>query len=72
MSKWIKANRGDILFEDTSVGRLKKYIWDASDKEIDKILAENGDLADYIYPEELKPEEPKENLGLMRQIGLPK
>lgn len=41
-------------------------------EEIDKILAENGDLADYIYPEELKPEEPKENLGLMRQIGLPK
>ena len=40
MAKWIKADRGDILFEDTSVGRLKKKIWDASDSEIDKILAE--------------------------------
>lgn len=40
MSKWIKAERGDILFEDTSVGRLKKKIWDASDEEIKKILAE--------------------------------
>ncbi len=40
MSKWIKADRGDILFEDTSVGRLKKKIWDASDGEIEKILSE--------------------------------
>ena len=39
MANWIKANRGDISFEDTSVGRLKKKIWDASDTEIDQILA---------------------------------
>ncbi len=42
MANWIKANRGDISFEDTSVGRLKKKIWDASDTEIDQILAEYG------------------------------
>lgn len=38
MADWIKAERGNILFEDTSVGRLKKKIWDASDAEIDQIL----------------------------------
>ena len=27
-------------FEDNDVGRLKKEIWEASDEEIDKILAE--------------------------------
>ena len=42
MANWIKANRGDISFEDTSVGRLKKKIWDATDKEIDQILADYG------------------------------
>ena len=40
--------------------------------EIDKILTENADLADYIYPEEEKTEEPKELLGIVRQEGLPK
>ncbi len=29
-------------FEDNDVGRLKKEIWEASDEEIDKILAEYG------------------------------
>lgn len=33
--------------------------------EIDKILEENGDLADYIYPDELK-EQPKEVLGVIK------
>ncbi|HNT04914.1 MAG TPA: hypothetical protein PKJ21_01875, partial [Anaerolineae bacterium] len=27
-------------FEDTTTGRLKKQIWEASEKQIDKILAE--------------------------------
>jgi cbb3-type cytochrome oxidase subunit 3 len=40
--------------------------------EIDTILQENGDLADYIYPDELKPEEPKEVIGVFKQTGLPK
>ena len=30
----------DLFFEDNSVGRLKKEVWDASDKEIDALLAE--------------------------------
>ena len=42
MATWTKANRGDISFEDTSVGKLKRKIWDASDKEIDQILADYG------------------------------
>jgi creatinine amidohydrolase/Fe(II)-dependent formamide hydrolase-like protein len=32
----------DLFFEDNAVGRLKKGIWDASDQEIDTILAEYG------------------------------
>jgi creatinine amidohydrolase len=32
----------DLFFEDNTVGRLKKEIWDASDAEIDAILAEYG------------------------------
>ncbi len=31
-----------VFFEDTAVGRLKKEIWEASDEEIDAILAEYG------------------------------
>lgn len=32
----------DLFFEDNTVGRLKKEIWDASDAEIDAILANYG------------------------------
>ncbi len=32
----------DLFFEDNSVGRMKKEVWDASDAEIDAILAEYG------------------------------
>jgi hypothetical protein len=39
--------------------------------EIDKVLEENGDLADYIYPEALKPEEPKALIGVAKRTGLP-
>lgn len=38
MNKWLETDRADLRFEDTSVGRLKKRIWEASDSEIDKIL----------------------------------
>lgn len=41
-AKWLTSNRPDIYFEDTSVGRLKKQIWEASDEEIDAILKEYG------------------------------
>jgi creatinine amidohydrolase/Fe(II)-dependent formamide hydrolase-like protein len=38
LSKWLETDRVDLRFEDTTVGRLKKQIWEASDKEIDGIL----------------------------------
>lgn len=38
MANWIETDRPDLRFEDTSVGRMKKKIWDASDIEIDQIL----------------------------------
>ena len=41
-SKWLKTDRDDLQFEDTSVGRLKKHIWEASDAEIDNILEDFG------------------------------
>lgn len=40
MSKWLATDREDLQFEDTSVGRLKKRIWEASSKEVDTILAD--------------------------------
>ncbi|MBC7099884.1 creatininase family protein [Candidatus Bipolaricaulota bacterium] len=39
---WITTEHPAIVFEDTEVGRLKKEIWDASEEEIDRILAEYG------------------------------
>ena len=32
----------DLFFEDNSVGRLKKEVWDATDQEIDALLEEYG------------------------------
>lgn len=39
---WLATDQPDLFFEDNSVGRLKKEVWDASDAEIDAILAEYG------------------------------
>ncbi len=36
--KWHTTNHPLIYFEDTSVGRLKKEVWEASEAEIGKIL----------------------------------
>ncbi len=36
--KWLLTNFPEIIFENTSVGRLKKEVWDASEEEIDGIL----------------------------------
>ncbi len=36
------TDQPDLFFEDNSVGRLKKEIWDAGDEEIDAILADYG------------------------------
>jgi creatinine amidohydrolase len=38
----LATDEPDLFFEDNSVGRMKKEIWDASDQEIDAILAEYG------------------------------
>ena len=35
---WLNTEIKDLFFEDTSVGRLKKKIWEASDEEITRIL----------------------------------
>lgn len=39
---WLTTECPAIVFEDNAVGRLKKQIWDASEQEIDAILAEYG------------------------------
>src|SRR5512136_1893587 len=38
----LATNLPDLFFEDNTVGRLKKEVWDASDAEVDAILAEYG------------------------------
>lgn len=38
--KWLYTDYPEIMFENTSVGQLKKQIWDASEEEIDEILKE--------------------------------
>ncbi|MGD9046574.1 MAG: 3-dehydro-scyllo-inosose hydrolase [Anaerolineae bacterium] len=38
----LPTNEPDLFFEDNTVGRLKKEVWDASDAEIDAILADYG------------------------------
>ena len=39
--KWLTTELPEIVFEDTTVGRLKKRIWDAPMSEIDRILTED-------------------------------
>ena len=38
--KWFTTDNPAIIFEDTSVGRCKKEVWDASMQEIDKVLTD--------------------------------
>jgi hypothetical protein len=37
---YLPTNQPDLFFEDNAVGRMKKEVWEASDEEIDAILAE--------------------------------
>lgn len=60
MSNLIKTNVEDLFFEDSAVGRMKKEVWDASDEEIDKMLA------DYEIPS--PPEWTKEGSYLQTTI----
>ena len=39
---YLATDEPDLFFEDNTVGRLKKEVWDSSDAEIDAILAEYG------------------------------
>lgn len=39
---WLTTENPAIVFENTEVGRLKKKIWEASESEIDRILADYG------------------------------
>ena len=41
-SKLLPSSSPDLWFEDNAVGRLKKEVWDASDKQIDAWLKEYG------------------------------
>jgi creatinine amidohydrolase/Fe(II)-dependent formamide hydrolase-like protein len=38
----LATDQPDLFFEDNTVGRCKKEVWEASDKQIDAILAEYG------------------------------
>ena len=38
----LATDQPDLFFEDNTVGRCKKEVWDSSDEEIDAILAEYG------------------------------
>lgn len=40
--KWLRTDYPEILFEDNTVGRLKKQVFDASHDEIEAILADYG------------------------------
>ncbi|MCP4398453.1 MAG: creatininase family protein [bacterium] len=37
---WLTTDYPGVVFEDTQVGRMKKELFDASDEEIDKVLAD--------------------------------
>jgi len=39
---WLSVDQPGVMFEDNAVGRLKKEVWEASDEEIEAILAEYG------------------------------
>ncbi len=41
-AKFLSTNQPDLFFENNAVGRMKKQIWEASDKEVDQMLAEYG------------------------------
>ncbi|MDO8945196.1 MAG: creatininase family protein, partial [Desulfobacterales bacterium] len=39
---WLTTKNPAIIFEDNTVGHLKKKLWDAPEAEIDRILADYG------------------------------
>ncbi len=41
-ANWLTCHTPGVLFENNAVGRMKREVWDASDAEIDAMLAEYG------------------------------
>ena len=39
---FLSTNQPDLFFEDNTVGRMKKEVWEASDEQINAILADYG------------------------------
>lgn len=39
---WLASDNPTVFFEDNHIGRMKKELWEATDEEIDAILAEYG------------------------------
>lgn len=39
---FLATGQPDLFFEDNEIGRMKKEVWEASDAEIDSVLAEYG------------------------------
>jgi len=39
---WLATDQPGLMFEDNAIGRMKKELWEASDEQIDGILAEYG------------------------------
>ena len=39
---WLTTSRGDLYFENSAVGQMKKEIWEADEARLDAILAEYG------------------------------
>ena len=38
----LSTNQPDLFFEDDEIGRMKKEVWDASEEEVDAMLADYG------------------------------
>jgi len=42
--EWIRTDNPDVKFEDNAIGRIKKEIWDADEKQLDKWLGEDFEI----------------------------
>ena len=43
-TKWYTTEEPAIFFEDNSIGRLKKEIWELSDEEVNRRLVEDFEV----------------------------
>jgi creatinine amidohydrolase len=42
--KWIETENPEVKFEDTHIGKIKKMVWDADEKQLDKWLKEDFEI----------------------------